>query len=69
MYHSDGLNCVWHLDGYHKMVRWRFVIHGAIDRFSRSVVYLTCADDNNRATTVLSAFTNVMKDLVYLIII
>ena len=57
VYHSDGPNCVWHLDGYHKMVRWRFVIHGAIDGFSRSVVYLTCAD-NNRATTALSAFTN-----------
>ena len=60
MYHSDGPNCVWHLDGYHKMVRWRFVIHGAIDGFLRSMVYLTCAD-NNRATTVLSAFTNAVE--------
>ena len=42
------------------MVRWRFVIHGGINGFSRSVIYLTCAD-NNRATTVLSAFTNAVE--------
>lgn len=61
VYHSDGPNCVWHLDGYHKMVRWRLVIHGAVDGFSRSVVYLTCAD-NNRATTVLKVFINAVEN-------
>ena len=61
VYHSDGPNCVWHLDGHHKMVRWRLVIHGGIDGYSRSVVYLTCAD-NNRATTVLQAFTNAVAN-------
>ena len=35
--------------------RWRLVIHGGIDGFSRLPVYLHCAD-NNRADTVLSAF-------------
>lgn len=60
VYHSDGPNCVWHLDGYHKMVRWRLVIHGGIDGFSRAIVYLNCAD-NNRATTVLKAFTGAVE--------
>ena len=32
------------------------VIHGGIDGYSRTVVYLHCSD-NNRATTVLSCFT------------
>ena len=36
--------------------RWRMVIHGGIDGYSRTVVYLHCSD-NNRTATVLSCFT------------
>ena len=35
--------------------RWSFVIHGAIDGYSRLVVYLK-GETNNRAATVLSSF-------------
>uniref|UniRef100_A0AAQ4QW99 Integrase catalytic domain-containing protein n=1 Tax=Gasterosteus aculeatus aculeatus TaxID=481459 RepID=A0AAQ4QW99_GASAC len=35
--------------------RWRFVVHGGVDGFSRLVVYLTVAG-NNRAHTVLQSF-------------
>ena len=55
VYHIDGPNSLWHLDGHHKLIRWKFVTHGAIDGYSRTVIYLKCAD-NNRAGTVLSAF-------------
>ena len=48
-------NSLWHIDGYHKLVRWRIVIHGGVDGYSRIPVFLV-ASDNNRATTVLSAF-------------
>ena len=44
-------NSLWHIDGNHKLVRWRFVIHGGIDGFSRLVTYLHVAS-NNRAATV-----------------
>ena len=27
-------NFVWHVDGHHKLIRWGFVVHGAIDGFS-----------------------------------
>ena len=56
VYHVDGPNPLWHLDGHHKLIRWKFVTHGAIDGYSRRI-YLQYAD-NNRASTVLSAFTN-----------
>ena len=48
-------NELWHLDGYHKLIRWRVVIHGGIDGFSRMVTFLQ-ASTNNKARTVLSAF-------------
>ena len=37
------------------MIRWRFVVHGGVDGFSRMVVFLNCAD-NNCAPTVLQSF-------------
>ena len=57
VYHVDGPNSVWHLDGHHKLIRWKFVTHGAIDGYSRTITFLQCAD-NNRASTVSSAFMN-----------
>jgi len=52
VYCSAGPNAVWHIDGNHKLIRWRFVIHGGIDGYSRLIVYLKCAD-NDRALTIL----------------
>ena len=35
--------------------RYRFVVHGCVDGYSRAIIYLEC-NDNNRATTQLDAF-------------
>ena len=43
------------VDGYHKLIRWLFVVHGGIDGYSRVVVYLKAAV-NNKASTALSTF-------------
>jgi len=40
-------NASWHIDGNHKMIRWRFVIHAAIDGYSRLIPYLYCAKNNS----------------------
>nr|XP_055036502.1 uncharacterized protein LOC129423984 [Misgurnus anguillicaudatus] len=48
-------NQLWHIDGNHKLVRWRMVFHGCVDGFSRTIIYLACLD-NNRASSVLSLF-------------
>ena len=45
VYVSLGPNEVWHIDGHHKLIRWRLV-DGGIDGFSRVIVYLTCANNN-----------------------
>lgn len=42
-------------DGHHKLIRWKVVTHGAIDGYSRLVVFLQ-ASNNNRVTTVYGEF-------------
>ena len=32
-YHVESPNKVWHMDGNHKLIRWKFVIHGAVDGY------------------------------------
>ena len=44
-----------HIDGHHKLIRWRLVIHGGVDEYSRLIVYLNCSS-NNKAKTVLDLF-------------
>lgn len=45
---------MWHMDGNHKLIRWKFIIHGAIDGHSRLVVFLKCSTNNTAA--VFSSF-------------
>ena len=48
-------NALWHIDGNHKLIRWRIVVHACIDGFSHLIVYLYAAS-NNRSDTVLNLF-------------
>lgn len=54
-YSVPSPNYLWHIDGAHKLIMWKFVVHAAIDGFSRTIVYLHCSD-NNRASTVKTLF-------------
>ncbi len=40
LYTADGVNAVWHYDGYHQIARY---IHGCVDGFSRKIVWLHVA--------------------------
>lgn len=60
-YNVAGPNALWHIDGHHKLIRWRFVIHGGIDGFSRYCVYLHCST-NNRAETVYAVFRGATRE-------
>ncbi|CAB4029285.1 uncharacterized protein LOC110050550, partial [Paramuricea clavata] len=54
-------NALWHMDGNHKLIRWRLVTHACIDGYSRLVIYLQCAN-NNRASTVVDFFEHGVTD-------
>ena len=61
VYHADGPNYVWHLDGHHKLIKYRLVTHAAIDGYSRLITFLKCSN-NNRAVTVLSCFSGAVQE-------
>ena len=47
--------CIHPADGHHKLIRWWMVTHGAIDGYSRLIIFLQCST-NNRASTVYDLF-------------
>ena len=44
------------------MCRWRLVVHGCIDGYSRMITYLHCSS-NNRSETVLTLFKEATQEL------
>ena len=56
-YYVPWPNSLWHIDGHHSLIRWKFVIHGCIDGKSRKIMFLK-ANTNNLAETVLCLFLN-----------
>ena len=55
MYNVPAPNSLWHIDGLHCLIRWRIVIHGGIDGYSRRIMYLH-ASTNNCTAAVLALF-------------
>ena len=53
VYNVQGPNALWHIDGNHKLIKWRFNIFGGIDGYSHAVVYLKCCDNNRAASMML----------------
>jgi hypothetical protein len=55
VYSVPFINSLWHMDGQHKLVNWKFVIHGGVDGKSRLIVFME-ASNNNKASTVENLF-------------
>ena len=54
-YGMQGFNFVTHIDSWHKMIRWGFVVSLMIDGYSRMIFAVQMAS-NNTAQTTLEAF-------------
>ncbi len=52
VYNVKAPNSLWHIDSNHKLIAWRFVFHGCIDGFSRTIIYLKCSTNNLSAATL-----------------
>ena len=59
-YFAPGPNARWHIDGNHKLFRWRFVVHAGIDGYSRLIVFMRCST-NNKASTVANCFIDAVQ--------
>ena len=53
-------NSLWHLDGRHALIRWKLVIHGCIDGYSKRIMFLEC-NANNYSETVLGLFLDAVR--------
>ena len=59
-HYSPAPNYVWHMDGFHKLIRWKFVIHGAVDGYIRLITFMKCST-NNKSETVFHNFTEAVQ--------
>ena len=62
VYITRGPNDVWHCDGYDKMKPFGFPIHGAVDGFSRKVLWLTVVKSNNNPVVPAALYLRAVKE-------
>ena len=62
-YANPGPNFCWHADGYDKLKRFGFAIHGCIDGFSRKVLWLHVGPTNNHPQVTALYFVRTMLEL------
>ena len=58
-YVASGANFIWHLDGYAKLKPHGFCIHGAIDGYSRRILWLEVGPTNNNPMITVQFFIDV----------
>ena len=63
VYCNPGPNYSWHIDGYDKLKPWGFPIHGAIDGFSRRILWLHVTCSNNSSDNIATFYLNTVKEL------
>lgn len=63
VYHNPGPNYAWHIDGFDKLKPWGFPIHGAIDGFSRRILWLRVTRSNNCPDNIATFYLNTVKEL------
>ena len=62
-YICPGPNYVWHIDGYDKLKPFGFAIHGAIDGFSRRILWLEVGRSNNNPDIIALYYLDTVKQL------
>ena len=66
MYTVPGPNYLWHIDGYDKIKRFGFAIHGCIDGFSKKLLWLKVANTNNDPRVIAHYYLETVLKRMYL---
>lgn len=63
VYYARGPNFIWHTDGYDKLKPFGFAIHGAIDGYSRRIMWLEVAPSNNNPKVTAKYFIDCLRSI------
>ncbi|XP_060595300.1 uncharacterized protein LOC132749519 [Ruditapes philippinarum] len=63
IYSNLGPNYLWHIDGYDKLKPFGICIHGAVDGFSRYIIWLEAHRTNNDPKVVAGYFINAVRNI------
>ena len=62
-YYASGPNYIWHADGYDKLKPFGFCIHGAIDGYSRKILWLEVSSSNKNPSLIARYYLDVLDEL------
>ena len=62
-YRGNGPNFLWHIDGYDKLKPYGFCVHGAIDGYSRRILWLEVAMSNNNPGIIANYFLSCVNQV------
>ena len=62
-YYAKGPNFIWHVDGYDKLKPFGFCVHGAIDGFSRRIMWLEVGPSNNDPKITVKYFIDCVREV------
>ena len=62
-YVTPGPNFLWHVDGWDKLAPFGILVHGAIDRFSRRILWLEVNYTNKNPSVIASHYLNTVQQL------
>ena len=62
-YQTKGPNYLWHIDGYDKLKPFGFCIHGAIDGYSRRILWLEIGSTNNDPSVIAQYYIDCIRQI------
>ena len=63
VYSNPGPNYVWHIDGRDKLKPFGFSVHGAIDGYSRKVLWVKVLRSNNSPSVIGGIYLDYVKEM------
>ena len=62
-YSTKGPNYLWHIDGYDKLKPFGFCVHGAIDGYSRKILWLEVGSSNNDPGIITKYYLDYVRQI------